>query len=365
MRTADQYMPVMREAQGRWYWPSFSSAGVVLAMILLSAAVVYAYRYPAMKTAEAAHRLESINSLSHESAQHAQAALSRLQALAIDQPDWLREVVSGQVGSFQAQLSLVKPPTMDQILESAKARQEAFDSAQSLIETSPFNGLKKEQIPLSDEGKAYLNALDVESPSRFDYQRLSDGVGDALNVLQSGFKLQAQAEALAHQLDLQLNGEKAAPLGTAAAALLATPVELQSEKAVPPSAPGAKPEVLTSALRKAQREAEQLQRNAALELQREQQQAEREARQTEMQAQRKQQQEQRAEAQQQRNEARQAKAAADARQRAEREAERQALAEQRYAQAAAEAKRKECTANLVARARCATQGYNPLTGTRN
>ncbi|MGL4319180.1 MAG: hypothetical protein ACRCTL_21505 [Pseudomonas sp.] len=363
MRTLEQYLPVMREADGRWYWPRSSSIGTLVAVALLLVAIVYAWRYPTMKTEEAAQRLERFNELTLQSTQHTQAALSRLQVLVANQPEWLRDLAAEQVGNLHAHLALVKPLTRAQVLQQAQAQQEAYESAQQLIEASPFNGLTKQQVPLSTEGKAYLDALEVQRPSRFDYQRLSDGVLDALPILQAGFKLQAQAETLAHQLDLRLNGDKATPLGPAATTAQQAPAELQSEQpAVQPDVPI---NALTSALRQAERDAERQQRQAELEVQNQQHQAEREDRQAEQQAQRKQQQAQRAAAQQQRDAERLAKAAAEARQRAERETERQAAAAQRQAQAAAEAKRRECTANLVARAKCAAQGYNPLTGMRN
>ena len=356
MRTLEHYLPVMREADGRWYWPRASSIGTLVAVALLLVAFVYAYRYPAMKTEAAAQRLERFNALTLQSTQNTQVALSRLQVLVTNQPEWLRDLVTEQVGNLHAHLSLVKPLARAQVLQQAQAQQEAYEKAQQLIEASPFKGLTKQQVPLSIEGKAYLNALEVERPSRFDYQRLSDGVLDALPILQAGFKLQAQAESLAHQLDVQLNGEKATPPGPAAATAKQAPADLQNEQ--PADQPGVPINALTSALRQAERDAERQQRQAQLEVQNQQLQAEREARQAEQRA-------QRAAAQQQRDAERQAKAAADAKQRAEREAERQAAAAQRQAEAAAETKRRECTASLMARAKCAAQGYNPLTGMKN
>jgi len=369
MRTLEQYLPVMREADGRWYWPRSSSIGTLIAVALLLVAIAYAYRYPAMKTEEAAQRLERFNALTLQSTQNTQAALSRLQVLVADQPEWLRDLTAKQVGSLHAHLALIKPLTRTQVLQQAQAQQEEYDKAQQLIENSPFKGLKEQQIPLSVEGKAYLGALEVKRPSRFDYQRLSDGVLDALPALRAGFKLQAQAESLAHQLDLRLNGDKAAPLGLAAVTAQQAPTDLQSEESAEQAQPRFTSSVpintLTSALRQAEKDAKRQQRQAELEVKNQQHQAEREARQAEQQAQRKQQQAKRAAAQQQRDTKRQAKAAAEAKQRAERKAERQAAAEQRQVQVAKEAKQRECTANLMARAKCAAQGYNPLTGIKN
>lgn len=364
MRTLEQYLPAMREAQGRWYWPRTSTVAPMVAIALLLVAFVYAYRYPTMKAEEAASRLERFNVLTLDSAQKTQAALTRLQALVAEQPEWLREVVTEQVGTLNAHLALIHPLTREQVLHQAQAQQEAYEKAQQLIEASPFKGLTKQQVPLSAEGKAYLDALEIERPSRFDYQRLADGVISALPTLQAGLKLQAQAESLVHELDVRLNGNKAATatqtIAPVAEALrpVAGSTQQVAKSDVPINA-------LTSALRQAEREAERQQRQAALAAESQQRQLERAARQAELQEQRRQQQAQRAAVQQQRDSERQARAAAEARQRAERDAERQAAAEQRQAQATIEAKKRECTASLVARAKCAAQGYNPLTGMKN
>ncbi len=102
MMTTEIRMPVMREKEGRWYWPGSTSPATLLALALLLAAVVYAYRYPAMKADEAVQRLEAINALSAQSVQHTEAALSRLQVLIADQPEWLREVATQQTSTLQA-----------------------------------------------------------------------------------------------------------------------------------------------------------------------------------------------------------------------------------------------------------------------
>lgn len=368
MMTTEFRMPVMRETEGRWYWPGSTSPATLLALALLLVAVVYAYRYPAMKAGEAVQRLEAINALSAQSVQHTEAALSRLQVLIADQPEWLREVATEQTSNLQAQLSRIKAPSPEQVLQKAAAQQEKYDQAQQLIETSPFKNLTKQQVPLSVEGKLFLSALEVKQPSRFDYQRLSDGVLDALPVLQEGFKLQAQTETLVHRLDVQLNGDKAGALGPAAVAEQASdysgreqPSELQ--QALP--TPTASIETLSSAIRKAERDAERQEQREKLEAQNQARQVERDARQAEQQAEREQQKAQRLYIQRQRDTDRQASAAVEATRRAEQDSERRLAAAKRQSEAAAEAKQRECTASIMARARCAAQGYNPLTGAKN
>lgn len=366
MNTLEQYFPVMREAAGRGYWPRASSISTLAAVVLFLVAVVYAYRYPTMKTEEATQRLERFNALTLQSAEHTQAALSRLQVLVADQPDWLRDLTAEQVANLNAHLALIKPLDKAQVLQQAQTQQEAYDNAQQHIEASPFKGLTKQQVPLNIEGIAYLDALEIKRPSRFDYQRISDGVLNAIPILQAGFELQVQAENLTHQLDVRLNGEKAAPLGVAAITAQQAPINPQSmQPAQPALAPSASINTLTDALRQAEKDAERQQRQAQQEAKNQQLQAERETRQVEQHAQRKQQQAQRAAAQQQRDTERQAKTAAEAKLRAEKDAERLAEAEKRQLQAAVEAKRRECTASFVSRAKCAAQGYNPLTGIRN
>ena len=349
-------MPVMREAEGHWYWSGATSPPTLLALALLLTAFVCAYRYPAMKADEAIHRIDAINELSGQSVKRTQAALSRLQVLIADQPEWLRQVAAEQTSNLQEQLSRVNPLSKEQVLQNAVAQQERYDQAHQLIEESPFKGLTKQQVPLSIEGKTYLSALEVKPPSRFDYQRLSDGVLDALPVLQEGFKLQAQTENLVHRLDLQLNGDKASALGPAAAtAQQATdyPSEQPPKLEQSRPSPAASVDTLNDAIRQAERNAKRQQRQAELEARDIVRLAEREALSGQQKA-------QRLAVQRQRDDERQATAALEA----TRRADLRVAAARRQAVAAAEAKQKECTASLVARARCAAQGYNPLTGTK-
>ncbi|MGE8482642.1 MAG: hypothetical protein ACN6Q5_08595, partial [Pseudomonas sp.] len=119
MKATEIYMPVMREAEGHWYWPGSTSPATLLALALLLAAFVCAYRYPAMKADEAIQHIEAINELSGQSVQRTQAALSRLQVLIADQPEWLRQVAAEQTSNLQAQLSLVKPLSKEQVLQKA------------------------------------------------------------------------------------------------------------------------------------------------------------------------------------------------------------------------------------------------------
>ena len=351
-------MPVMREAEGHWYWSGATSPATLLALALLLTAFVCAYRYPAMKADEAIQRIDAINELSGQSVKRTQAALSRLQVLIADQPEWLRQVAAEQTSNLQEQLSLVNPLSKEQVLQNAVAQQKRYDQAHQLIEESPFKGLTKTQVPLSVEGKTYLSALEVKRPSRFNYQRLSDGVLDALPVLQEGFKIQAQTENLVHRLDLQLNGDKASALGPAAATAQQATDYPKLEQSRP--SPAASVDTLNDAIRQAERNAKRQQRQAELEARSLARLAEREALSTEQQVQRGQQKAQRLAVQRQRVDERQATAALEATLRAD----LRVAAARRQVVAAAEAKQKECTASLVARARCAAQGYNPLTGTK-
>jgi len=299
--------------------------------------------------------------------------LARLNSLATGQPEWLQKVTAEQTANIQELLAQVQPLTQAQVLQQAEAQQTAWDEAQRLIDGSPFKGLKREQIPLNEEGKAYLAALETKRPARFDYQRLADGVELALPALQAAIRLQGEAEALAHRLDVKLNGDKAAPLGSAAKATLEQPgtAALPRPQSVPATSAATAPAIngatdsLGAAMREAEREAERQLRQAEREAQLQQQEAEAATRRAEQQAQRKQQEAQRAAERQRREAEAQAKAAAAAEERSRREAEREAERQRIAAQRAAEAKQRECTSSLMARAKCAAEGYNPLTGVKN
>ncbi|MBD4086864.1 hypothetical protein GUH72_00535, partial [Xanthomonas citri pv. citri] len=86
------------------------------------------------------------------------------------------------IATVRTRLADAKPVDPDRILADAAKQQDAYDKAQAVIAASPFKGLKTEQIPLTAEGKAYLAALDVQPPARFEYQRLTDGVDTLLKV---------------------------------------------------------------------------------------------------------------------------------------------------------------------------------------
>ena len=359
MRTLNQYMPTMRETAGRWFFPRSSIVGTGVAVALLVCAVVFAYRYPTVKTDEAAQRLERFNALTAQATAGTQNALARLSTLAVGQPEWLQKVTNDQTASIQGLLSQVQPLTQAQILQRAEAQQVAWEAAQTLIAGSAFNGLKDDQIPLGEEGKAYLAALNVPRPSRFDYLRLADGIDLALPALKAAIRLQTEAEALTHRLDVKLNGDKAIPLNSAPVPALENPGRLANPVLPPKSAlegPSSQGSIdaVDTAIRKAEREAKQQQQAAETAAQREEQQAQRKLQVAENAAKR-----------QQRESEAKAKAAAGAEERAKRQAERQAEQQRLAAQRAVEAKQRECTSSLMARAKCAAQGYNPLTGSKN
>lgn len=346
MKTLSQYMPTMREAKGRLFFPLTSMLGTGAALVLLACAVSYAYRYPAVQAEEAAQRLEHFNGLTIKTTQGTQSALTRLTALVAEQPEWMREMIAKEAVKIMADMALIQPLSKELVLQQAQAQQNDYNAAQALIDASAFKGLDAKLIPLTADGKAYLAALKVRPPARFEYQRLADGSTSALDVLRAGLLLQERAEVLAHKIDVKINGDKAQPLGVTASPLLESArLHEVAELAVPA------PVSALSALEQAERDAEQQQRKA-----------EQEAQRAKQQAQRKQQQAQLAAERLKAAEERQARAAADAAQRAERDAQRKVEAEQARAAAAAEAKMRECTASLVARTLCAAQGYNPLTG---
>lgn len=361
MKTLSQYMPTMREAKGRLFFPLTSMLGTGAALVLLACAVSYAYRYPAVQAEEAAQRLEHFNGLTIKTTQGTQSALTRLTALVAEQPEWMREMIAKEAVKIMADMALIQPLSKELVLQQAQAQQNDYNAAQALIDASAFKGLDAKLIPLTADGKAYLAALKVRPPARFEYQRLADGSTSALDVLRAGLLLQERAEVLAHKIDVKINGDKAQPLGVTASPLLESArLHEVTELAVPAPVPA--PVSALSALEQAERDAEQQQRQAALEVEQQQRKAEQEAQRAKQQAQRKQQQAQLAAERLKAAEERQARAAADAVQRAERDAQRKVEAEQARAAAAAEAKMRECTASLVARTLCAAQGYNPLTG---
>lgn len=344
MNTLAQYMPALREASGRYYLPARVTVSVIVSAALLVLGLTAALRYPVYRTQQAIAELASYNALITEANAGTQTALGRLDGLLATQPEWVQSSTRRTADKLREQLAGAVPVDPAKVLADAEAQQRAYDEAQAVIAASPFKGLEKRQIPLTPAGKAYLAALDVKAPARFEYQRLADGVALLLKVYRTAATVQNEAEMLAHRLDAKVNGAAAA--GPAPEPMEAAPdVDRKRERPVlesiidggeasEPARPrmglaplvplGAKP-AGSGGDADRQREADR-QRRAEL--------REQEA-------------------------ARKAKAEAEA---AELEAAAAAAREQEAAAAAVEAKKQECTRNLLTRAKCAREGYNPITG---
>lgn len=400
MNTLDQYFPTMQEGTGRFYFPAKSAIGTVVASVLLIGAVFYAATYPAMKAKEAVAQLVTYNNLTTTTVQAAQGVLGQVQPLLASAPKWLQDTATKRTGALQAQLAKAKPVTPDEVLQASEKQQVAYMKAQALIAASPFKELQPADVPQSPAGQAYLRALQITPPARFQYQRLTDGESLALTAYKAALAVQVGAEQWLHQVDVQVNGKKAAPLGAVAAAadspvavssspagsahtefgsssaalaaMLAASQHDSPQTASDPASPAdvpmdtsdatpntqAAPDPLAMAAAKAKAEQEHQQAEAQAAVARAKADAERkkqEAAYTAQQAKWK------AE-QQQQQAAYQARQAVNAKADQERKAQAVAAEKEREAKAAAAAKARQCTSNLVARIACTAQGYNPLTG---
>lgn len=338
MNTLAQYMPALREASGRYYLPARVTVSVIVSAALLVVGLTAAFRYPAYRTQQAIAQLASYNALITEANAGTQTALGRLDGLLATQPEWVQSSTRRTADKLREQLAGTVPVDPAKVLADAEAQQRAYDEAQAVIAASPFKGLEKRQVPLTPAGKAYLAALDVKAPARFEYQRLSDGVALLLKVYRTAATVQNEAEMLAHRLDAKVNGAAAA--GPAPEPMEAAPeVDRKRERPVlesiidggeasepAPKRMGLAPLIPLGAKPAGGGGDADRQRRAEL--------REQEA-------------------------ARKAKAEAEA---AELEAAATAAREQEAAAAAVEAKKQECTRNLLTRAKCAREGYNPITG---
>lgn len=387
MNTLAQYLPAMREAPGRIYFPGHAVVGLTLAAVLVVSAGVLAMRYPTNKAQEAITLLGEYGGRTLATAQGVNAALDRTRALLSDQPEWFQKATLQQVDALQEKLQAIPSlaiPTPEQVIAQARARQLAYDQAQQLIAASPFRDLPDDQVPLTAEGKQLLEARKVEPAERFEYQQLMTGAVVQLATLRTALELQAKAQTLAHQIDVRINGDKAAPLGEIAAGFIAHPPQ-----EVEPSAPatterdshkldfGAMWESGTDRSRQGAKQtpATAVDPLAAAEARAlaEQQEAERQAAATERQAKaaaaaaqaKARRNAERAEWEAKRQAAAEQQAIEQAQREAQRlaqQAEQEAAQQARAAEAAAKAKAAECTSSIPARIRCASQGYNPLTG---
>ena len=392
MNTLDQYLPAVKEAPGRLYFPGHAVIGVVLGVVLLVGAGMAAMRYPQAKAAEATQLLAEYGKRTVQTIDGANSALHRTQALLADQPEWMQKSTLEQIARIQVKLQkLPTVATPESAIADAGKRQAEYDQAQKTIAASPYRDLETKLVPLTAEGRELLEARKIEPPERFRYQQLMVGALGQLDTLRSALRLQAEAENLAHRIDVRVNGEdKAQPLGETAAAMAGAvaardnddDVDLTDPQAVKDrfrellqrgnqargadrdaikarledlvagakqaqaaeqdranTSPDPAPEHDSAADRARQAEARRA-AEAAAKAERAEREAKRQAQAQEREAERVKREETRQEAE------------------AEREAKRQAEAAKR----AAEAKQRECTSSLIARLKCAKEGYNPVTG---
>lgn len=400
MNALAQYMPTMREAAGRFYLPTRATVAALVSAALLAGGLVYAARYPAIKTREAVEQLAIYNGLIAKANADTDAALARLQGLLNGQPEWVQESARKTIEAVRSRLADVKPVDPERILADAAKQQEAYDKAQALIEASPFKGLKKEQIPLSPDGKAYLAALDVKPPSRFEYQRLTDGVDPLLKVYRAALQVQNEAELFVHRIDVRVNGDQAGPApepmldpaaaspfgkvkpdspdeailrmmiegatggGTSKSDRLETPPpargypSLPKVFADPPAASGAGGGSSSSNLAAPEVSTPVPQPKPVDPVAEAEKQRQEEARRQQREADRAKAQAVKAEAERKREAMRRALDA----ERAKAQADMDAARKQLEAAQAEEARQRECTKSIFARAKCAAQGRNPVTG---
>lgn len=379
MKTLDQYFPAMKEAPGRLFFVPRASVNAGVAVALLAGVMAYAIHYPSMKENEAIQRLAHINDLITNSTAATQASISHLPALATGAPSYVQSVVKEAATRLQAQLAPIKPVTVDQIRDAMQHRRDEYAQAQALIAKSPFRGVPVNQVPATADGQAYLKALKVTAPPRLESQQIEL---DALSRYRAALDVQDRAAKVEHQIDVQVNGDKAAPAKNVLVPMdlsqLATQEPLPSPSVSvigrPEGAP--QPVAQTSAggsevqgqgqIAAGQQQAQQpaiaaQQAAQQAEQQRvlaQQQAKERAARQREL---AQEQARERAEQAAQQAALVKQRQAEQARQAAQQAEQQRVLAQQQAQEAAAE-KARECTSSVFARFKCASQGYNPLTG---
>lgn len=398
MRTLDQYLPTMKEGNGRTYFPAKTAIGTGVAVVLLVGALIWAATYPSRQATEARQQLAAYNQLNAAAVQAAKASLAKVEQLVAskDAPKWLQKAAAKQTAELTAELAKVQTVTVKDVLNAAVKQNNNYRKAQKLIAASPFHGLKPMEVPQSPAGQAYLHALEATPPARFEYQQLSDGAALALTAYKTALGAQVAAERWLHRVDVQVNGKKAAQLGAVAVAAGAPvtvhiPADTQANhaggsvsalaamlsKARRAEKAAAKPDTTatlaveptkntvastSSPLAAAQAKAaaekarqEAAEREAAAQAQAEAERKARAAKYAKLQAQRKAEREARMKAYQ-------AKQAAIAKAEAERKAKAEAAEKKRRAIAAEKAKEKKCTSSLFSRISCAAHGRNLLTG---
>jgi hypothetical protein len=375
MKTLDQYFPAMKEAPGRLFFVPRASINAGVAVALLAGVMAYAIHYPAMKENEAIQRLAHINDLIANSTAATQANISHLPALATGAPSYVQSVVKDAATRLQAQLAPIKPVTVNQIRDAMQHRRDEYAQAHALIAKSPFRGVPVNQVPATADGHAYLKALKVTAPPRLEYQQIEL---DALSRYRAALDVQDRAAKVEHQIDVQVNGDKAAPVKNVLVPMdlsqLATQEPLPSPSVSVIGRPEGAPQPVAQtsdggsevqgqaqiaagqqqgiAAQQAAQQAEQ-QRVLA-----QQQAKERAARQREL---AQEQARERAEQAAQQAALVKQRQAEQARQAAQQAEQQRVLAQQQAQEAAAE-KARECTSSVFARLKCASQGYNPLTG---
>lgn len=361
MKTLAQYQPILQEASGRYFFPKRSVGTLLLSAGLLVSSVAWGLHYPTRKAQEAIAHLAAYNELIAKANTETETAMQRLDGLLASQPERVQNTTRRSLDALRAQLIDGKPIDPTRILSDAAAQQVAYAEAQALIAASPFNGLEKRQIPLTPEGQAYLAALGVEAPPRFAYQQLATGAEMLLQVYRVAARIQNEAETLAHNMDVRLNGSAAGPapapfaeaapadarktdeqallealLGTGAPSDKPAPETKPEPRGLAPLVPLGGATAAPDPAEAEKRRERETGRQRAADAERDRKAAKR--------------------ALEMEREKVVAELAAAERQQAE------AARREQEATAAAEVKKAECTRSLIARAKCAREGYNPVTG---
>lgn len=379
IRTLDTYKPALRETQAFFYLPKRAALGWFVVLVLLVCAMSYAWHWPRARTAEAVQQLAQLRQRM-EVSQNKTRDLVDSTRRALEEKGMPPETSARIVAAIGDQLGKLQPVTPESLDAQAVEQADAYTKAQATIATSPFKGMPVKDVPPTADGEAYLQALRVKPVKPLRYQRLADGVAPALQTLGKAVALQAQAE----QLWARFAGQDKAEPGEVTKtmrerALSASADEVTAPRSrdlpVPPRFTSPIPSPISAApsdeLSPTQRAMREL--DLAVERKRQEQVAAKAEAQRVEAEQRRVEQQVRAEANRKEREVQMERQRVEAEaQRRQQAAEQQARQAERQAQQVAqenarqvEAKRRECTSSLIARAACAAQGYNPLTGLKN
>ena len=216
MQTFNQYLPRIEEKKGKFYMPLRAWVGGLVALLLLTVLLGYAFNYPSSKKQDAIELINQFNQKTEDTKKKTGEVISRMATLAPSlQSEYSRANADKDIQKLREQVNALTAVNPTDIVTNGFESLKKWDEAQTVIQSSPYRDFKVDDVPKTDDGLKFLQAKKAKKPEgRFDYQFLmTDGKTEAIKRYKDSMALLINAQRKLFDLDRSLNGDKAAPLG--------------------------------------------------------------------------------------------------------------------------------------------------------